>query len=462
MDELCVNGKMTLREWIELAATLGVDGLEFYSGFLELKGVADAKRFKAMLDDQQLAMPMMCCSPDFTHPDKAFRQKQIELEKSWIDMTAALAGPYCTMLLADLGADVVKVEPPYGDFTRGGGPFTKGDTDRNCGGYFSSVNRSKRSIVLDLRQEADRETLRELVRGADALVENFRPGVLDRLGIGYEDLSSINPRLVYGAVRGFGDPRTGESPYAEWPAFDVVAQAMSGLVSTTGEPGTVGTRVGPSIGDTFPATLLALGVVSAVHEARVSGKGQFVDVAMYDALVALCEETVYRWSYWGRHDEPHGNAHPIHIPFGIFATADGAVALAAPTNHWPILCESMGRPDLIDDERTRTNRVRNANREMVMDVVETWLRERTTAEVLAELGGKVAVGPVNTNEGLFEDPHLRAREMLVALDTPGAERPTVFANSPIKFSRTTSGANRRPPGLDEHGDEIRAELESDD
>ena len=190
-----------------------------------------------------------------------------------IDLTAALAGPFCTMLLADLGADVIKVEPPKGDFTRYGGPFTKGDTEHHYGGYFASVNRSKRSIVLDLQQEADRETLRELVRDADVIVENFRAGVLDRLGLGYEALAEINPRLVYGAVRGFGDPRTGESPYADWPAFDVVAQAMSGLVATTGEPGTFGTRVGPSVGDIYPATLLALGIVSAVHEARRVGPG---------------------------------------------------------------------------------------------------------------------------------------------------------------------------------------------
>lgn len=378
-----------------------------------------------------------------------------------IDLTAALAGPFCTMLLADLGADVVKVEPPKGDFTRSGGPFTKGDTERHYGGYFASVNRSKRSIVLDLQEEAGRETLRDLVRDADVVVENFRPGVLDRMDLGYEALATINPRLVYGAVRGFGDPRTGESPYADWPAFDVVAQAMSGLVATTGEAGTFGTRVGPSVGDIYPATLLALGIVSAVHEARRSGQGQFVDVAMYDALVAMCEETIYRWSYWGRHDEPHGNAHPIHIPFGVFATADGAVALAAPTNHWPILCEVMGRPDLVDDERTRDNRSRNANRELVMGIVEGWLRERTTAQVIAELGGRVPVGPVNDNEMLFEDPHLQAREMLVAIDTPGAERPTVFAGTPIKFSRTKAGPNRRPPKLDEHGEEVRAEVAGD-
>ncbi len=179
---------------------------------------------------------------------------------------------------------------------------------------------------------------------------------------------------------------------------------------------------------------------------------------MYDALVALCEETVYRWSHWGRHDVPHGNEHPIHLPFGLFATADGAVALAAPTNHWPILCEVMERPDLIDDERTRDNRARNKNRAMVLEIIEGWLAERTTAEVLEALGGRVPVGPVNNNEMLFDDPHLPAREMLVAFQTPGSERPTVYANTPIKFTRTKAGVNRRAPLLDEHGDEVRAEV----
>ncbi len=287
-----------------------------------------------------------------------------------IDLTQALSGPFCTMLLADLGADVIKVEPPTGDFTRSGGPFTKGDSERNYGGYFASVNRSKRSIVLDLNSADDRETLFKLVETADVVVENYRVGVMDKLGVGYDALAEINPRIVYGAVRGFGDPRTGHSPYEEWPAFDVVAQAMSGLVATTGEPGTSGVRVGPSIGDTYPATLLALGIVAAVHEARNSGKGQFVDVAMYDALVALCEETIYRYSYWGRPDTPNGNVHPIHIPFGIFPTADGACALAAPTTHWPILCELIGRPELATDERTNTNRARNANRAFITEIIE--------------------------------------------------------------------------------------------
>jgi len=378
-----------------------------------------------------------------------------------IDLTQALAGPFCTMLLADLGADVIKIEPPQGDFTRFGGPFTKGDNERTCGGYFSSINRSKRSVVLDLKTPADRQVLLQLVDRADVLVENFRPGVMERFELSYETFAARNPALVYGAVRGFGDPRTGNSPYADWPAFDIVAQAMSGLVACTGPRGTAGTRVGPSIGDLYPATLLALGITAAVHHARRTGEGQFVDVAMYDALVALCEETVYRWSYWGRVDEPAGDHHPVHIPFGIFQTADGACAVAAPTVHWPLLCEIIGRSDLVEDPRTRTNRDRNQHRDLVEEAISAWTSGRTTEQIVAELGGRVPVGPVHTNADLFDDPHLRERDMLIEIDTPGATRSTTFANTAIKYTRTPGGVSRRPPRLGEHTEEVLSELSSE-
>src|SRR4051794_4817072 len=186
-----------------------------------------------------------------------------------------LAGPYATMLLADLGADVVKVEPPHGDLIRAVGPFRAGAGENRLGGYFQSVNRGKRSVVLDLKAADGRSRFLELVAHADVLAENFSAGVMDRLGLGYETLAEVNPRLVYAAIRGFGDPRTGSSPYGSWPAFDVVAQAMGGFLSVTGTTDGQPIKSGPGIGDLFPAALLALGIVSAVRHTEHTGEGQF-------------------------------------------------------------------------------------------------------------------------------------------------------------------------------------------
>ena len=379
-----------------------------------------------------------------------------------VDLTQALAGPFCTMLLADLGAEVIKVEPPSGDHTRYGGPFTDDDDQRYYGGYFASINRNKLGVVLDLKDPADRDRLLELVDTADAVVENYRAGVMDRLGLSYETLAERNPRLVYAAIRGFGDPRSGTSPYVDWPAYDVVAQAMSGVVAMTGTAEGQVLRVGPSVGDLYPATMTALGITAALFEARASGQGQFLDVAMVDALVALAEASVYRYSYWGRVDRPTGNSHPQLSPFDIFPTADGHCAIAAPTEtHWPTLCQVMGRPDLIDDDRTRTNRDRHANRALVTQVVIDWTTARTTAEIVEALGGRVPVGPVHTNADLYADPHLKARQMLVAIEHPGAGRPTVFPNNPIRYSRTPTGVYRRAPLLGEHSDQILSPNESE-
>ncbi|HEY1282105.1 MAG TPA: CoA transferase, partial [Acidimicrobiales bacterium] len=239
-----------------------------------------------------------------------------------VDLTRALAGPYCTMILADLGADVVKVEPPEGDLTRFTGPFARDDEEKAFGGYFGSINRNKRSIVLDLKRPEDCDRLLALVDRADVLVENFRVGVMDGLGLSYETLHERNPRLVYGAIRGFGDPRTGPSPYGDWPAFDVVAQAMGGAVSATGTAAGEIVRVGPSIGDLYPATIAAVGILAAVMHARETGEGQFVDVAMVDAVVALNEALIYRYSYTGMVTAPTGNSHPQLTPFDIYPTAD--------------------------------------------------------------------------------------------------------------------------------------------
>jgi crotonobetainyl-CoA:carnitine CoA-transferase CaiB-like acyl-CoA transferase len=369
-----------------------------------------------------------------------------------VDLTRMLAGPFCTMLLADLGADVIKVESPSGDLTRSKGPYRADDRVRSVGGYFQSVNRNKRSVVLDLNDDLDRERFRTLVRSSDVLVENFRPGVMDGLGLAYEELAATNPRLVYAAIRGFGDPRTGLSPLAYWPAYDVVAQAMGGVVGITGFPESP-VKVGPGIGDIFPAVLCATGILAALHERATSGLGQFVDVGMYDAVLALCERIVHQYSYAGDVAGPEGNAHPLLCPFDLFRCADGWVAIAAPSDgHWARLCDVIGRPELVASHPDHHARLENADE--VRQSIESWTGPRSKAEIVRALAGSVPVGPVNTVEDIFHDPHAQARELLVEVDDPGCTDPVTIVGTPIKLSRTPGGVHRRAPLLDEHRAEI--------
>jgi crotonobetainyl-CoA:carnitine CoA-transferase CaiB-like acyl-CoA transferase len=375
-----------------------------------------------------------------------------------LDLTQALAGPYCTMLLADLGADVIKVEPPQGDMARGLGPHPEDREGCDYGGYFASINRNKRSIALDLKDPADRDVFTRLVETADAVVENARVGVMDRLGVGYEALQARNPRLVYAAIRGFGDPRTGESPYAEWPAFDIVAQSMGGMVSTTGPRGSRGMPAGASVGDLFPGTLAALGVVSAVLAARRTGQGQFLDVAMYDAVLSLCENIVYKFSAAGHVEHPKGEGHPALCPVDVYETKDGAAAIAAPTEpQWKALCAAMGRPDLVENERSKNVIVRSLNRELVNEAILAWTRQLTTREVVAALARKVPVGPVNTAAEIFADPHAKVRGMLVEVEQPGRNTPITLAGPAIKLTHTPCAIYRRPPKIGEHSREVLAE-----
>ncbi|MGX7727912.1 CaiB/BaiF CoA transferase family protein [Rhodococcus sp. 2H158] len=368
-----------------------------------------------------------------------------------LDLTAMLAGPFATMLLTDLGADVIKVEPPTGDRTRALGPHRAGDDPNQAlGGYFQSVNRGKRSIVLDLKSEEGSAKFRELVRVADVVVENFSAGVMERMGLGYESLAAENPRLVYAAIRGFGDARSGKSPYETWPAFDIVAQAMGGFAGITGPLDGTPLKSGPGIGDIFPGTLLSLGIVAAVRHAEHTGKGQFVDVAMYDAILAMCERLVYQHSYLGIVPRPMGNGHPLLAPFDIMQTRDGWIAVAAPSdNHWRILATAMDRPELGDDPRFASNAARLTNIAEVRKILGAWLADRTTSEIVDSLGGRVPIGPVHTAADIFDDEHVRLRDMLVDVEQPGSDVPVTIAGSPIKFSATPAQVRGRGPKLGE-------------
>jgi crotonobetainyl-CoA:carnitine CoA-transferase CaiB-like acyl-CoA transferase len=377
-----------------------------------------------------------------------------------IDLTQVLAGPFCTQILADHGAEVIKVEPPQGDETRRNGPFRADDTLRAHGGYYASVNRNKRGIVIDLKKEAGRDVLFRLIDTADAVVENYRSGVMERLGVGYELLAARNPRLVYAAIRGFGDARTGASPYADWPAFDVVAQAMGGVMGITGPDAETPLKVGPGIGDLVPALMAAFGIVAALLEARTSGKGQFVDVAMVDGIAALCERIIHQHSFAGIVPKPEGNRHPLLCPFGLFKCKDGSVTIGAPAPvFWRHLCLAMGRPELIDDPDFSSNTARLARRDTVYEIVEAFTKRHTKAELMTLIGGKVPFAPVYDVSDIFADRHFSVREMLVEVEQPGSATPVKIAGVPVKLSRTPGGIRHRAPLLGEDTDAVLAGLD---
>jgi len=369
-----------------------------------------------------------------------------------LDLSSMLAGPFVTMILGDLGARIIKVEPPSGDFIR---PSTRlpDDTDpTGFGGYFQSINRNKESIILDLKRPEGRDVLKNMVRDADLLVENYRSGVMSRLGLSYETLSEINPKLVYGAVRGFGDARTGESPYTEWPAFDVVAQAMGGVMGITGEKGGEPLKVGAGVGDTIPALFLTIGILSALHKARETGKGDFVDVGMYDSILAICERIVYQNSYFGQNPGPEGSGHPLLSPFGIFPAQDGHVSIGCPREHfWKILTEEMARPDLGTNPLYCTNEKRAEHRDEIDRLVAEWTVTLTKAELIERLGGRIPMGPVNRAEDIIRDPHVIARNMLATVEQPGPNgRDVQIVNTPIHLLHEQTGVRHRAPLLGEH------------
>jgi crotonobetainyl-CoA:carnitine CoA-transferase CaiB-like acyl-CoA transferase len=366
-----------------------------------------------------------------------------------LDFTQALAGPFCTQNLADLGAEVVKVEGLQGgDLSRGSGPFHEADAERRFSGYFQSINRGKKSIALDLKTPEGVEIVKRLVPTFDVVVENFRVGVMDRLGLSYETLSALNPRLVYAAIRGFGDPRTGESPYVEWPAYDVVAQAMGGMMGITGLAGGQPIKIGPGVGDTVPALYAALGIVSAVLHARATGEGQFLDVAMTDAVLGVCERIVHQYSFGHVVPGPEGNHHPFLLPFGVYPAADGFVALACPGDpFFRALCKALGAEDLLEELAFATPRARQANRAEVIERLSALTSVLTKAQLQERLGGVVPFGPVLSIAEIAHDRHFAARGMLAPIDCPGLPEPMLVAGQPIKFARTPSAVRGRGPDL---------------
>lgn len=370
------------------------------------------------------------------------------LDLSWI-----LSGPFCTMTLCDLGADVIKVErPPWGDMGRTNRPLRNSES-----GYFLSVNRGKRSVAIDLKQERGPELLRDLVREVDVLVENFSPGAMDALGVGYEALAAVNPRLIYAAISGFG--RTG--PWRDRPALDVIAQGAGGIMSVTGHPGGPPTRPGSSLGDITAGLYAAVGILAALHERERSGRGQLIDISMMDAQMAIQENAFMRWEILRQEPEKIGTRHPTAVPFQAFPTSDGWLVLALAwggADQWGLLCAVLELPELIDDPRFATAEARTDHHADLEPLLNTAFRKRPTQEWIdALLPMRIPCGPLNTISQAAASEQAAAREMLAPVEhhTFGEVR---LVNTPVKLSRTPGGVRGSSPDMGAHSFEVLAEL----
>ena len=367
-----------------------------------------------------------------------------------LDLTRVLAGPFCTMVLADLGAEVVKVErPDGGDDARQFGPFLPSGES----GYFASVNRGKKSLTLDLKDPDDRQTFLELVDRADVLVENFRPGTMERLGFGSAELRARNPRLVYASATGFG--RTG--PDAGMAAYDVIVQARSGLMSLTGHAADEPARVGSSISDILAGLYTATGVCAALRERERTGKGCDLDLAMLDCSVSVLENAVARYAVSGEVPAPLGTRHPSIAPFQAFRAADGQFVIAAGNDQlWRTLCRALGDESLADDPLLATNRDRCANAGYLELEVNARLAVRPVAEWLAILErARVPAAAINDMSHVLADPQLAARGMWHPLvDRDGGELLTV--GTPFRMDGEKPTLEGRWPRLGEHDAEVRA------
>ena len=368
-----------------------------------------------------------------------------------LDLTRVLAGPFSTMMLADMGAEVIKIEQPgKGDDTRHFAPFQNGES-----AYYMNLNRGKKGVTLDLKGKG-REMFLELVKTADVVVENYRPGTMDKLGLGYEVLKQVNPKLVYAAVSGFGD--TG--PYRLRPGYDIIAQAMGGLMSTTGWPGGEPTRSGTAMADVLAGLSVTIGILAALRHRDQAGVGQKVDVALVDSVVASLEVITQIYLSEGRVPERIGNRYESCYPYDSFAASDGSVVIAAANDKlWRLVCNTLGTSALADDERFDTNAKRVQRHAEIKPLVQAWTMTQTVDEVVDKmLAAGVPASPINTLDRLVVDPHIAvAREMFVDVEHPKAGH-TKLTGAHIKLSATPPQVRVAAPQLGEHNDAVFGSL----
>ncbi len=380
-----------------------------------------------------------------------------------IDMSRVLAGPWCGQILADLGCDVIKIERPgRGDDTRGWGPPNLKDQngkETSEAGYFLAANRGKRSLTLDIASPEGQEIIRTLARDGDVLIENYKVGQLAKYGLGYKDLSAINPRLIYCSITGFG--QTG--PYAERPGYDVMAQAMGGVMSVTGErddkPGGGPQRVGIAISDIFTGVYSAVAISAAIASRHETGKGQHIDMALLDTTVAVMSNQAMNYLVSGVAPGRLGNEHPNVVPYQAFATKDHHVVMAVGNDtQFARFCELAGQPELAKDPRFATNSQRLVNRNKIIPIVAEIMLTRTRAEWMEALEkAGIANGPINSLDQVFAEPQVVARGDKIELPHPLSGTVPLVA-SPMRFSATPVEYRRAPPTLGQHTDEILAEL----
>jgi len=365
-----------------------------------------------------------------------------------LDLTRVLVGPFCTMVLSDLGAEVIKVEiPKTGDDSRFFGPFINEQSL-----YFLSLNRAKKSVTLNLKAEEGKTILKELIKDFDVLIENYRPGTMEKLGIGYDVLKKINPKLIYAASSGFG--HTG--PDSHKPAYDLLAQAKGGIMSITGWPDTPPTRVGMSTGDITAGLFTAIGINAALYHRTKTGKGQKIDVAMLDSQVAILENALARYQVEGISPKPLGNRHPSLSPFQAFLAKDEYFVVAIGNDSlWKKFCNAIDKEEWITDSKFATNIKRNENLEILIPLLEELFLTKNSAEwiELIEESG-VPCGPINTIEKVMNDKQVHARNMIVEVDDDVAGTIKIAGN-PIKMTTIPEETKRDPvPKLSEHTSEI--------
>jgi formyl-CoA transferase len=368
-----------------------------------------------------------------------------------LDLSRVLAGPYCTMVLGDLGADVIKVESPEGDETRSWGPpFAEGES-----AYYLCVNRNKRSITVDFKTEEGRAVLQQLILQSDVLVENFRPGTLARFSLDFESATALNPSLIYCSISGFG--QTG--PLGDKPGYDFMIQAMGGLMSFTGEPDGEPMKVGVAVADLFAGQNAVIAILAALQARTLTGRGQQLDISLFDSQVGMLANVASNYLISGKLPKRYGNAHANIVPYQSFQASDEWFVLAVGNDRqFEKFCEVIGNPGLANDPRFVSNATRVENRDELISILKPVLRTRSAGEWLSALDAAgIPCGPINTLDKVFAEPQVEDRKMRIEMDHPTIGK-LPLVGSPLKFSETPVEYRLPPPRLGEHTRQILKKL----